>query len=232
MPARRRSSVAGPTRSRRPRARRAGARRDARAATLIAAALATLVLGAVIGRATAPHPVAPLVAPSRRSDEARGHALARGSQRSPAGAVATATGFLDALRWDVLVDDRRRSAVVARFATAGARAALEAAVARPVAGLRRAVAASPVVARPVFVGYRVARFTRRRARVSVWGIALFATGVYGPVSQWSTTTFDLARQDGSWKVAGLHSRPGPSPRWSLGELAREVAAFEEFGHVP
>lgn len=184
-----------------------------------------LALGAVIGRATGPREAASFPSPARG-------ATAEVSRRTRAGAVATATGFLGALRWHVLVDDERRRAVVAHFAATGARSTLDERVSRGVAALRRVVESIPVVARPVFVGYRVAKFSRRRATVSVWGMALFATGAYPPVSQWSTSTFDLAWQDGAWKVAAMRSRPGPSPRWSVTELAREVPAFEEYRHVP
>lgn len=193
--------------------------------TLIAIAAVMLALGVAFGRASGPGEFGSSPSPARG-------ATAEVSGRTRAGAVATATGFLGALRWPVLVDDERRRAVVARFAATGARSMLDERVSRGAAALRRVVESSPVVARPVFVGYRIAKFSPRRATVSVWGMALFATGAYPPVSQWSTSTFDLAWQDGAWKVAAMRSRPGPSPRWSVMELAREVPAFEEYRHVP
>jgi hypothetical protein len=94
------------------------------------------------------------------------------------------------------------------------------------------VATAPVVVRRAFLGYRVARFTARLAAVSVWGMALFGSGAYEPVSQWATSTLDLVWQDRTWKVAAIRNRPGPSPQWSIAELAPGVASFEEYGHVP
>ena len=123
-------------------------------------------------------------------------------------------------------------AVVGRFAARGARSRLEQGVSRGIVDLRSAVAATPVVARPVFLGYRVTKFTPDRTTVSVWGMALFGSAEYEPVSQWATSTFDLVWQNGAWKVAAMRSRPGPSPRWSLTELAREIGSFHEYRHVP
>jgi hypothetical protein len=82
------------------------------------------------------------------------------------------------------------------------------------------------------IGYRVDRFTRWRAVVSVWGMALFGTASYEPVSQWATSTVDLVWQRDTWRVAAMRNRRGPSPRWSIEELAHSAASFDEYRHVP
>lgn len=159
-------------------------------------------------------------------------AAPRSGEATRDGAVAAATAFLGTLRWRVLIDDARRLAVVKRFAATGATQALENVVSRGIDDLRRAVRSEPVVVRPVPVGYRVDGFSPPRAAVSVWGMALFGSRTYEPVSQWATSTIDLVWQRGAWKVAEMRNRGGPSPRWSIEELANGAASFDEYRHVP
>jgi hypothetical protein len=200
------------------------------AAVVLAVTLFTF--GSIVGRSMAPSDHSDHITARWPEARARAQLPALQSRRSRAGAVAVATAFLDALRWTVLVDDRRRMAVVRRFAAAGAGTTVDAGVSQGIADVRQAVAATPVVVRPAFLGYRVGRFTARRASVSIWGMALFGSGAYEPVSQWATSSLDLAWQRGTWKVASIQNRPGPSPQWSISELARPVVSFEEYRHVP
>jgi hypothetical protein len=123
-------------------------------------------------------------------------------------------------------------AVVRRFAATDAGPTVDAGLSHGIADVRQAVAATPVVVRTAFLGYRVGRFTERRASLSIWGMALFGSGAYEPVSQWATSSMDLVWQRGTWKVASIRHRPGPSPQWSISELARPGASFEEYRHVP
>ena len=197
-----------------------------------ALAAAFFAIGVTTGRSTGSSDQV-----ARTSAQAIGASKKAGSASRPPlrtrdGAVAAATAFLQALPWRVLVDDERRAAVVTRFAAAGAGSALDLRVSLGIQGVRDAVAVAPVVARPVFMGYRVSGFTLNRATVAVWGMALFGSGAYEPVSQWATSTLDLVWQRGGWRVASMRNRPGPSPRWSIEELARAVRSFEEFRHVP
>ena len=221
------------------RRRRSVGRRDPRrtshagpplGALVVVCAVAVFAIGAIVGRATSPDHL-----PGRRATVPASQPRTEGSHQSPRtriGAVAAATGFLDALRWTVLVDRERRLATVKRFAAVGASPSVEGQLTPGVRGVRDAVRTPPVVARPVFIGYRVRRFTPRRATVSVWGMALFGSGVYEPVTQWATSTLDLVWQDGAWKIAGMRGSPGPSPRWSIEELARDASSFDEYRHVP
>src|SRR4051794_18137365 len=99
------------------------------------------------------------------------HAAARRAGADEA--VAAALGYLDALRWDVLVDDARRRRVIERLATPEAAPRLDAALAAPAEALRAVVTDPPVVARTSPLGYRVDRIADGRAVVSIWGFALF-----------------------------------------------------------
>ena len=183
---------------------------------LIAAAVLAGTLGLLLGRATVDPRT--LAASSGRPPVLRA---------TPRSAVAAALHYLDALRWDVLVDVARRRRVIRSLADRAAARRLETAVAtqaEPVAG---AVRVPPVVARPAVIGYRVDRFARERARVSVWGFVLFATGAYEPATQWSTSRVELVWRSGRWLVTDVRSHGGPSPDSSLGALAGTTRRFEQ-----
>ncbi len=186
------------------------------------AVLAALVVGLLIGgrevarsgqhRAAGPLPSA--LAPSKSA------------------AVRTAVAYVMALRWDVLVDDQRRRAVVDKFAAADSADDLDADLAPNVQPVKAAASVAPVVARRALIGVRVDRFAPPAATVSLWGFALFATGAYGPATQWSTSRLDLNWEQGEWRVAAVTSRGGPSPESPLHALARADASFEEIRHAP
>ncbi len=186
------------------------------AVILIAAA------GLAIGRQTAePHaaPAAPVkgaVAP----------------HPTKAGAVAAALDYLDALRWDVLVDDRRRRAAIAKRATSDTASEIDAELASAVEPLRGAVTVPPVVARPAVLGYRVDRYEGSKVSISVWGFVLFATGAYEPTTQWATSRIDLAWEAGRWLVESVTSHGGPSPESGVEELAAAAGRFREVRRAP
>lgn len=148
------------------------------------------------------------------------------------GAVDSAVAYVMSLRWDVLVDDRRRKATIARLATPDAAPELDAELGKHLEPIRAAVATPPVVARRAVLGTSVNRFDPPEASVSLWGLAVFATGSYGPVTQWSASELALEWRGGRWRVAGVSSEGGPSPESSLNRLARADAEFEEVNRVP
>jgi len=189
-------------------------------AARVAILVAATVLGVLIGRSSAAPPstgqvdLAPKPRPTR------------------AGAVIAATRYLAALRWNVLVDDQRRLRVVQRHAVPEAVAGLDAELASLAEGLRGAITEPPVVARSTVLGYRVEASSERRAVVSIWGMALFATGTYKPTTQWSTSAVELAWSGDRWLVASVRSRGGPSPDSRLTALAEASTRFHEVRHVP
>lgn len=159
----------------------------------------------------------------------RTHAHAKDNQAAQA--VAAALGYLDALRWDVLVDDERRRHVIDRLATPEAAPSLDAALAAPAEALR-AVADPPVVARTSPLGYRVERITNRSATVSIWGLALFATASHRASTQWSTSRLRLQLVDERWLVSDVRSFGGPAPDFPLRALAGADRRYRELRHVP
>jgi hypothetical protein len=151
---------------------------------------------------------------------------------SPRTAVIAALSYLDALRWDVVIDDDRRLETISSHAAEDSAAELDAELAAPAETLRAAVSKGPVVARRAVLGYRLESFSRDRASVSVWGVALFATGVYPASSQWSTSQIDLVWSSNQWRVVDLASEGGPSPESRLSTLAAAARDFRELNDAP
>lgn len=196
------------------------ARHRSATAARIAGLVTVAILGFLFGRASA----------APRSN-AQSDAVAE-TRPTRAGAVAAATQYLAALRWNVLVDDQRRLRVIERHAVPEAASQLDAELAVLAEGLRAAVTRPPVVARSTVLGYRVGSFSERRAVVAVWGMALFGTGAYQPTTQWSTSTLELTWSRDRWLVAAVTSRGGPSPGSRVGTLASAARRFREVRHVP
>jgi hypothetical protein len=148
------------------------------------------------------------------------------------GAVTAALEYLAALRWDVLVDETRRKRIIDRRAAPQAAPELDAQLAAPSEALRAAVTDGPVIARTAVLGYRVDRFERRQATVSIWGMALFGSGAYRPATQWSTSRVRLVWRRSRWLIDGLKSHGGPAPDFPLRTLVRAGRRFRELRHVP
>lgn len=157
--------------------------------------------------------------------------------RSPAGptertAVIAALAYLEALRWDVLIDDERRLETISSHTTEDVAEELDAELAAPAEALRAAVSEGPVVARRAVLGYRLERFNDVEASVSVWGVALFATGVYDPTTQWSTSRIDLVWSTDRWLVRDVRSEGGPSPDSRLSVLVKAARDYRELSDAP
>jgi hypothetical protein len=205
-------------------ASRAAAPRGARTLRYrVIAALLLAVAAFVVGRAS--------VSPAERHRETDMRRTARAAP-TERGAVRAAIGYLNALRWDVLVEDARRRRVIEARATPDAARQLDAELAAPAEALRGAVTRGPIVARSAVLGYRVARYEHQRASVRIWGMALFGTGVYEPTTQWSTSDIRLLWSTGRWLVDSVRSRGGPSPESPVSVLARRVRHLREVRHVP
>jgi hypothetical protein len=186
-------------------------------AALAVAAVLVAVIGlrqATADRSASSRSAAPSAAPNRDS------------------AVAAATNFLLSIDLDVLLDDRRRNRVLARF---GAPTALRE-LRRMYAAEKRRVSASyrerPRFARAALVGYRVDEFAQSDARVSIWAATVGGSGSFAPVTGWSTTTVTLVWKTGSWKVSDVRDEPGPSPDWPIETLASEGRRFQEYRYAP
>jgi hypothetical protein len=169
----------------------------------------------------------------------------RGSppQRSASGAVAAASRFVGALDGTALFDRSRLGAVIRAAAAPAIRGQLLAAYgqasahARALLGLGT-VPAPVVIVRAASVGYRLENFSPNAAAVSLWRVGIIGSGAtVQPEQSWRTETVSLVWTNGSWKVDGLSSRPGPTPPLAASaastpvELFASIPRFEEFNHV-
>jgi hypothetical protein len=186
------------------------------------ALLAALLLGALIGHATAPDSSAPtsVRAPAPSPTGARTVAGVPVSfPNTAAGAAAAAAAYQQSfatpaiLRPGVLRE--RVEAVATPDYAAKMLAANEPGVARLAAGpvgvgarqgLRTIYAAVPI-------GYRVVYFAPDRAEVETWGLTLLGNaGSVEPAAYFGTARTELAWTTGRWRIAGTEASFGPTPR--------------------
>lgn len=84
---------------------------------------------------------------------------------------------------------------------------------------------------------RVDSYSPDRAVVRVWQVrVLSADGVAVPQSGWQTLRFELAWNDGDWRIADTAEVEGPTPQleaglqpWSASYLDRELEGFTRVG---
>ena len=95
-----------------------------------------------------------------------------------------------------------------------------------------------LILRAVPVGYRIDRFTRDAATVSLWRVGIVGSGAtVEPQQSWRTETVSLVWERGGWKVASFRSSPGPTPPLApsaatpASELFATVPEFEELKHA-
>jgi hypothetical protein len=184
--------------------------------------LAFLLLGTLLGRASAPDPPQPTAvrAPTTSPDGARTAAgIPVSFPETAAGAAAAAAAYQQSfatpaiLRPGVLRE--RVEAVATPDFAAKMLAANGPGVARlaagPVgvsasAGLRTLYAAVPI-------GYRVLSFEPGRAEVETWGLTLLGNaGSVEPAAYFGTARTELAWSAGRWRIAGTEASFGPTPR--------------------
>ena len=195
-----------------------GPRRRSRRASWLLAVAAAAILGMVVAGGS--NPPAETSQPRATTGP------------SPRTAVTAALTYLDALSWDVVIDDDRRLKTISSLAVESAATELDAELAAPAEALRAAVSEGPVVARRAVLGYRLAGFSHERASVSVWGMALFATGTHPPTSQWSTSRIELVWSADRWRVTDVVSEGGPSPDSRLSVLVAAARDFRELNDAP
>jgi hypothetical protein len=159
------------------------------------------------------------------------------------GAVAAAAQAITAFNGAVLLEPSRLPQVVARVASAESRVQLTAAFERASAETRSKLGAGTVpapviVLRSVPVGYRMERFSSRRATVAVWYVGIVGSGAtVQPQQSWRTEIVSLVWESGTWKVSSFRSTAGPTPPLSTaevpatsGQLFAAIPRYDEFGH--
>lgn len=188
----------------------------------IAAVVAALLIGLLIGRVTAPdhHATTATTAPTPEGQAARRvGTIPVGYPHSRAGAVA-ATLNAGAVLGDprVLLDPTRRTRVLSLLATpryaktftgTGA-AALEQARNAPLGRGLQSGAQTISLTSPL--AYRIAAYDGASAKVLSWGVAVVGNdqGLV-PSASWATTTTILRWEQGDWKIDAASSTEGPAP---------------------
>lgn len=168
---------------------------------------------------------------------------AAGNARTSQGAAAAATAYVGALDGSALLDWSRLRTTLAAIASVESRAALvrayEEAATQTRERLGLGTAPEPIlILRAVPVGYRIDRFTRDAATVSLWRVGIIGSGAtVEPQQSWRTETVSLVWERGGWKVASFRSSAGPTPPLApsaatpASELFATVPEFEELKHA-
>lgn len=207
----------------RPRTRsaRVGRRRlRLRDAVGIACAIAAVAfsLGRLSGGGTPDGGVASRTASETGSSHSRVPAIGAeegGAHRTRDGAgIAAARALMTLADPLLLVDTRRRRAVVARIATPGYRRELEPAIGATYEHLRSELGTDPsrIAMRMHALGYRVEAYDGRRASVAVWQVTILGSIDRAPVAAWATSRAELRWSEGRWLVARFGAdTPGPTP---------------------
>lgn len=188
----------------------------------VAAVVAAVLVGLLIGRVTAPdhHATTAATAPTPDGQAARRvGTIPVGYPHSRAGAVA-ATLNAGAVLGDprVLLDPARRTRALSLLATSryaktftgSGAAALEQARNAPLGRGLQSGAQTISLTSPL--AYRVVAYDGVSAKVLGWGVAVVGNdrGLV-PSASWATTTTALRWQAGDWKIDAASSQPGPTP---------------------
>ena len=217
----------------------------------VALVIALIAAATLVGRLTAPRtdaPPTPRPAPIAEPpvlDATRTVAgVPVGYARTREGAVAAMAAYGRVLADPrVQLDDRRRRQVAEAVGTARYARALEGgetgfAALRdgPVGQALRPGARAVFLAVPV--AYRMLSFSRTRAVIVSWGVAIAAsdTGIE-PRAGWETTTTTAVWEHGDWKVDRVGSTSGPVPAGTAaasqaGSFIAGLVGMRALRHVP
>lgn len=185
----------------------------------IAPVLVALLLGLLIGRATAPTQSVPAPAPAKDGGAGTRAGVPAGFPRTPTGAATAVAAYQRSfaspaiLRAGVL---RRRIEAVATPDYVQAMLAANSPGEQRIAsgpigaglakGLQTLYAAVPV-------GYRIESFSPQRARVLTWGFTLLGNAAtVEPSAYFGITHTLLLWSKGEWKIAETRAGFGPTPR--------------------
>src|SRR4051794_21410138 len=199
----------------------------------IAGAVAAAALGFTLARATAPNDGALTVVAPTPGPRHVVAGVPTGFARSPNGAVAALLNYATTLGDPrVLLQPTRRDRVLSIVATRSyaatfqgpSAAALEAARRGPlgrdlVSGAQSAYLASPIA-------YRVVSYTRDRAVIQGWGVAVVASAAgVKPQATWGTTLTTARWERGDWRIDAVRSDDGPVPGLAPGQAPSAASDF-------
>lgn len=219
---------------------RAGRGHRLRLLTLIAAL--ALIVGLLIGRASAPSgPADPVPRPGSGPSRVQA-GVPVGFARTREGAAAAVASYQRAFADAAILAPavmRRRIEVVAspdyvRTMLAANSPGRERLARGPIGqGVRHGIQTLYV---GVPIGYRIESFSRHRARVLTWGFTLLGNAsAVAPQAYFGLTHVDLLWLEGDWKISGTEASFGPTPQmktppgpvdgYSVVRLARELRSY-------
>jgi len=200
----------------------------------IALILATLALGLLLGRASAPSPSSTPSgrAPATDRSGARSESGVRlGFPETPSGAAAAIAAYQQAfaqptiLRPGVLqarIDAVATPDYAARMLAANGPGAERLAGGPIGTGLAHGVR---TIYRAVPIGYKVLSFAHDRAEVETWGLTIVGNlGSVEPSAWFGTSRADLSWEGGRWRIARVESGFGPTP--ALGTKPDAAAGYD------
>jgi hypothetical protein len=222
---------------------------------LVLAGSGLLLLGILIGRATAAAPPPPLAEAERAAPAASEVWTVPGPTRveagapvgfalTPAGAVAAAASYVTVLSGErMLVADERVSALTAIAAGDAAGELIQAVtpgmeIVVEGLGLTPEVVDDPgFVARSVPAGYRLDAYTDDEATVHVWHTSMiYAEGRHAVAGAWGTEVVRLRWEREDWRLVAFSSEEGPTPPSSAASAVPDVGlainSFAWFSHGP
>lgn len=199
------------------------------------AAVVSFGLGVTVG-ALASQPAPPReaqAASSETSGEGAGlqHAAdGVASDRSQAGARATAIAYATASQDWLYLNDEEIERSVRAIATAAAGPDLARDTVADMRTARQALASSSGrvwwIVRPL--ASRVEHFDPSDARVVVWTVTvLSAAEVALPQADWMLVTVDLVWTDGAWQLQSIADTPGPTPMTGTKDRPWQPEALDE-----
>jgi hypothetical protein len=143
-----------------------------------------------------------------------------------------ATRFLVDLSLPVMLDARRRDAVIARYAATRALRPMQKEYANEAARLRAALTAQPRLARTALLGHREARLRSGDTTVDIWAVTIGGAGD-SPVSiGWRLLRVHTVLERGVWKVESVRERPAPPMQGTASALARSAMDLKEYRLAP
>jgi hypothetical protein len=188
------------------------------------AIVVALVVGGIVGRATAPthHDRSPSVAPGAGPSRTVA-GVGVGYPHTRAGAIAAVIAD-GALLSDprVLLNRRRRTQVLGLIATNRYAATFSG----PAAAALNATAKSrPTVFFAAPIAYRLTAYSSEAATVTGWGVSVAGSASVGPAATWGRSATTVRWVDGDWKIDAVRATTGPTPAMAEGQHPSSTATF-------
>ena len=182
---------------------------------MAAAMVAALIVGVLVGRATAPETTLPAGAPV-------GPTGLSGFERSCTGAASAAGRYFTVMNSPkVALDTKASRETIDQVASGHMAGELKAAVPYLVTPYAAGTigqeyrAGIPTIQLGVPLGYKILACAPDRVTVRIWTVTVRGNaGSISPMQFWRTVQTELAWQDDGWRIVKGWNRDGPVPYWT------------------